>query len=109
MVEYHIYLSDAQERVLQRYAITHDIPLSKLISLIVHKKVASIKKIHNIHSSTPTSSCYISGCTEPILARGLCSAHYQRWRRYHLSKKGSAKLADDDDSNKDIHKGGATS
>jgi hypothetical protein len=26
--------------------------------------------------------CGMPDCTDPVLARGLCMRHYQRWRRY---------------------------
>jgi hypothetical protein len=33
--------------------------------------------------------CATGGCNRPVVARGMCSMHYQRWRADSITKKGS--------------------
>jgi hypothetical protein len=32
--------------------------------------------------STDKPACSVDGCEKPVLARGMCGAHYQRWYSY---------------------------
>lgn len=34
--------------------------------------------------------CKVGDCNKPLVARGLCSAHYNRWRRYGNALAGGA-------------------
>lgn len=40
-------------------------------------------------SAEPRGDCKVAGCGEVIRSKGLCSAHYQQWRRGTLKGFGS--------------------
>ena len=47
-----------------------------------------LRKSNRGRKPGPTRICSTEGCTRPVVARGLCSMHYQRWRADQAAKKG---------------------
>jgi len=45
-----------------------------------------LRKSNRGRKPGPTRICSVEGCTRPVVARGLCSMHYQRWRAEQAAK-----------------------
>ena len=93
MVQYHIYLRDQQERILDKEALHLGISTKELIQQIAKLKVAQIQSKLSIPSPSKVQICSIKDCGKPVLAKGLCSAHYQRLRYRRIQREKGVFLA----------------
>lgn len=63
---------DVSRKAMRAYLVTHGVEIDGRASAVQPKRPNKVK---------PKSPCSGQGCTRDALCRGMCSMHYQRWRK----------------------------